>query len=687
MSERRRVVVLRLAAALGGVSAVITSVAGIALLGFDAWLTGFSFFLAFYALFFSAVTWLVAPRQPNNPVVWIMSASAFFGGIVEVGYMAAWFLYDVDLELLIGGELIPASLPTGAAWVIMVFAWTWIPAIMPQLTFGLLLFPDGKLPSLRWRGVGVLAAIGIVTLAIGSVWSYRPSSTAPADDGLVLGIGFVLTALAAVLSVAALVIRFRGSSGDTRHQIKWVLWGTSVFILMFMGFGFVLGGTEYEYLLLWPIILAEVVFLSCYGIAIAKYRLYDIDVVISRTFVYASLAVFITAVYVGIVVGVGLLFGAQDEPSVWLGVVATVAIAIAFQPLRRLLQRVANRIVFGRRATPYEVLSSFSQAVAAVDPDVLNEVAESLTEGTTATAASIWMTRDDGFHRIAAWPTATAEGESAPAGDRLGDITHDGERLGVISLTLPAGQSFPPNDERLLEQVSSGLGLALRNLLLTGDLQTRVDQLRESRRRIVSAQDKTRQALERDLHDGAQQRLVALKIKIGIGESMAEQQGLDDVRQILANVKDETDLTIDSLRTLARGIYPPLLEAEGLGPALTTQLHRAPMPVTVQAAGVGRHPREIEATIYFCVLEAVQNTVKHAQAQSVLVSVTDANGHLGFEVRDDGIGFDPDRAHGQGLINITDRLDAVEGTLEIESDPGHGTVVRGRVPVLEVVAS
>ena len=385
--------------------------------------------------------------------------------------------------------------------------------------------------------------------------------------------------------------------------------------------------------------------------------------------------------------GVGLLFGAQDEPNVWLGVVATVVIAIAFQPLRRRLQRVADRIVFGRRVTPYEVLSSFSQAVAAVDPDVLNEVAESLTEGTTATAASIWVTRDDGFHRIAAWPTATVEGESAPAGDRLEDITHDGERLGVLSLTLPAGQSLPPTDERLLEQVSSGLGLALRNLLLTDDLQTRVDQLRESRRRIVAVQDKTRQALERDLHDGAQQRLVALKIKVGIGESMAEQQGFDDVRQILANVKDETDLTIDSLRTLARGIYPPLLEAEGLGPALTTQLHRAPMPVTVQAAGVGRHPREIEATVYFCVLEAVQNTVKHAQAQSVLVSVTNTNGHLGFEVRDDGIGFDPDRAHGQGLINITDRLDAVEGTLEIESDPGHGTVVRGRVPVLEVVAS
>ena len=692
MSERRRVVALRLAAGLGGVSALIASVAGIAVGGFGAWFTGFSFFIAFYAMFFSVLTWMVAPRQPDNPVVWVMAASAFFGGMVDIGYLAASSFYDVDPELYLAPGYVPASVPTEAAWLIMVFGWTWIPAIFPQLTFGLLLFPDGKLPSPRWRWLGVFSAVAIVTTAVASVWSYHPSSTAPVENSQFLYIGFFLATLAAVLSLTALVIRFRDSSGDTRHQIKWVLWGTSTFILMFMGVGFVLGGTEYEYLLLWPFTLALSIFLGCYGIAVAKYRLYDVDIVISKTLVYGSLAVFITAVYVGIVVGVGVLFGTGDEPNPWLGIVATVVIAIAFQPLRRRLQRVANRIVYGRRATPYEVLSGFSQGVAAVDPEVLGQVAESLTEGTTATSAAIWVKRESVLHRIACWPAGLDLPEDVPingglpGADRVTDITHEGERLGIIGLALPPGQPFPPTDEHLFEQVAAGLGLALRNLLLTDDLRAQVDQLRESRRRIVAVQDKTRQMLERDLHDGAQQRLVALKIKVGIGASMAEKEGLNDVKHILDTVRDETDLTIDSLRTLARGIYPPLLEAEGLGPALTTQLLRMPLPVTVQAAGIRRHSRELEATVYFCVLEAVQNAIKHAQAKSVLVTISDTEHNLSFEVRDDGIGFDAETVdRGQGLLNMADRLDAVNGELDIGSTLDHGTAVVGRIPLREMV--
>jgi signal transduction histidine kinase len=272
--------------------------------------------------------------------------------------------------------------------------------------------------------------------------------------------------------------------------------------------------------------------------------------------------------------------------------------------------------------------------------------------------------------------------------DHSAPVTHDGEQLGIISLTLPPGLPFSPADEQLLEQVTAGLGLALRNLQLTEDLKARVVELRESRRRVVAVQDQTRQMLERDLHDGAQQRLVALKIKIGIGGSMAEKGDLDDVKQILAAVKAETDLTIESLRNLARGIYPPLLESEGLGPALSAQLQRASLPIAVQAAGMGRHPRELEATVYFCVLEAVQNAVKHARAKSVLVTVEDDDGFLGFEVRDDGIGFVPDAVtEGHGLLNMADRLDAVNGSFAITSTADHGTQVVGRIPIKEMVSA
>jgi signal transduction histidine kinase len=349
-------------------------------------------------------------------------------------------------------------------------------------------------------------------------------------------------------------------------------------------------------------------------------------------------------------------------------------------------------MVYGRRATPYEVLSSFSQQMAAVDPAVLGQMARMLTEGTTASAASIWMVRKKKLHRIAVFPEKAAnahiaDDEPIPDADQNAEVTHDGERLGLIALELPAGQPFPPADRTLLDQVAGGLGLALRNLQLTEDLRARVDELRESRRRVVAVQDQTRQMLERDLHDGAQQRLVALKIKVGLGAAMALKQGLTDVGGILETVRSEADLTIDSLRNLARGIYPPLLESEGLAAALTAQLRRAPLPVTVQAAGIRRQPREIEATVYFCVLEAVQNAIKHARAKSVLVTVTDDDDHLDFEVRDDGTGFDRNEpSAGSGLQNMADRLDALNGVLDVSTSPGHGTRIVGRIPVREVAA-
>ena len=693
MSDKTRVLVGRSMAAVGIVSALagwvwIVAIGQAALL-VPEWLM----LNGLLAIGTGLIAWIVLPSQPRNGAILPFVIVATTSGLFCLAFAGAMhFARDNGLDLEAFYASTPSDLPTLAALLLMMGSWLFIPFSL-LLTVALVLFPDGRPPSPRWRWT-VWASYG--SIAVQSVvvaWLFRPSGTVPYKDaessadfvqdlGPVVAFAEVASLAMIPVCVGGMILRFRRSSGVERRQLRLVVWGTGVAgaLALLSVVGDLLEVADPH----WPALLMVSVFVGSYGVAIAKYRLYDVDVVISKTLVYGSLAVFITAVYVGIVVGASVLFGAQDE--FWLGVVATVVIAIAFQPLRRWLQRFANRIVYGRRSTPYEVLSAFSQGVAAVDPEVLGQVAQSLTQGTTATAASIWVERNDQFHPIAAFPEGPLE-HGMRNGDRLEDITHDGERLGIISLTLPPAQPFPPTDEALLEQVSAGLGLALRNLQLTGDLQTRVDQLRESRRRIVAVQDQTRQMLERDLHDGAQQRLVALKIKIGISESMAQKQGLDDVSQILTTVKEETDLTIDSLRTLARGIYPPLLEAEGLGPALTTQLHRAQMPITVQAAGVERHPREIEATVYFCVLEAVQNSIKHAQAQSVLVSVSDTNGHLIFEIRDDGVGFDHDEAHeGHGLINILDRLDAVEGSLEIESDPGHGTVVRGTVPVPEVAS-
>ena len=273
----------------------------------------------------------------------------------------------------------------------------------------------------------------MIVQSVTVAYMYRPSSTLSyevsrssanfiRDLGPVVGAAEIVTTLLVPVCVAGLVVRFRRSSGEERQQFRVVVWGTAIgaTIAFFSTIADLIGLMDPRWL------ATSLVFIvgGSYGIAIAKYRLYDVDVVISRTFVYGCLAVFIAVVYVGIVVGVSQLLGTADEANIWLGVAATVVIAIAFQPLRRWLQRVANRLVYGRRSTGYEVLSAFSQNVAAIDPEVLTQTAHSLTEGTTATAATIWTIRDDTLHRAAFWPEdATVPQEVAANGDRSREQT------------------------------------------------------------------------------------------------------------------------------------------------------------------------------------------------------------------------------------------------------------------------
>lgn len=685
MSDRAVVKLLRGSAVAGAVMVVAASVAMIARLGFGFWVHEFDAFMVIYTIFFATFTWLVAPRQPRNALVWIMSLAAFFGGLTELSGVAIAVAFDLGPSM-VSGTISPSELPGGSAIAYMLTSWTWVPALLPTLTLGLLLFPDGELPSPRWRSVGLLAIGGMVLAAVGDAWGWRQSNPGVAGNSPIMFVGFGLAGLAAILSVAALISRLRASTGEAKHQIRWVLWGASIFIIVFMGLGPILGDTPYQDVLVPPIMAAEVIFIGSYGIAVAKYRLYEIDVVISRTFVYGSLAVIITGVYVAVVVGLGNLLGGGDQPNTLLAILATTVVAVVFQPLRRRLQKLANRVVFGRSATPYEVLSSFSQSVAAVDPQVFAKIARSLAEGTTARAVVISIAGEGGHHEIAAWPAGSTLVAGGPASDSLvqtAPIVHEGEELGSVELTLGAGQPFSPIDRRLLEQVASGLGLALRNLKLTEDLKSRVDELRDSRRRIVAVQDLTRRRVERDLHDGAQQRLVALKIKLGIGSSMAAEAGSGRLETAFTELRDQADATIDSVREFARGMYPPLLESEGLQVALADRARRASMPVTVQTTGLQRYTREAESAIYFCVLEAMQNAINHSAAASVIVMVEDRGDVLGFEVRDDGMGFDPGSV-GNGLVNAADRLEAVGGLLTVDSSPGRGTVVAGQIPVAEM---
>ncbi len=223
----------------------------------------------------------------------------------------------------------------------------------------------------------------------------------------------------------------------------------------------------------------------------------------------------------------------------------------------------------------------------------------------------------------------------------------------------------------------------MRNAALTEDLLDTIEQLRTSRQRLVTAQDEERRKLERNLHDGAQQQLVALTVKLGLLERLVERDP-GQAKMIAGQLQGDATGALEELRDLARGIYPPLLADQGLAAALASQARKSAVPVTIEAEGVGRYAREAEAAVYFSCLEALQNVAKYASATQVTVSLADGDGTLRFDVTDDGVGFDTaSSSYGTGLQGIADRLAALDGSIEVRSAVGVGTTVEGTLPVTE----
>ena len=645
---------------------------------------------------------LVIWRQPRNVVGWMLAFSGLAGLVASQAQDYSVYANIVQHHAAPGGRL--------SAWL---GSWIWQPGITLMLTFVLLLFPDGRLPSRRWRPVAWVTAATVVVGAVGMAVGSIPRSNFAVDtsgvitDRTRLADTQALTLFAFIMGLvclAGLIVRFRRSRGQERQQLKWFAYGGVLF-----AFGLVLSvitvlGPGHDRAPSWANNVQEFTSAAipiAIAIAVLKYRLYDIDVVISRTLVYGSLAVFITAVYVGIVVGIGTLIGSGGQPNLALSIVATSIVAVAFQPVRERLQKVANRLVYGNRATPYEVLSQFSERVAAsyAADDVLPRMAHVLADGTGAERAEVWLRSGDQLRATALWPNGDAPGAHPPVGlsgqllpaipgvDRAVAVRPQGVLLGALTVSKRQGESLTPVEEKLLEDLASQAGLVLKNVGLTAELLQRLDDLRASRQRLVAAQDEERRRLERNLHDGAQQNLVAIKVKLGLAEMFAEKDPAK-ARATLAELKVDTDEALDTLRDLARGIYPPLLADQGLAAALESQARKATVRVEVQADGIGRYAQDIEAAVYFCCLEALQNVQKYAAAQTAVVKLSGSGDALTFEVTDDGHGFDAGSVRrGAGLTNMTDRIDSLGGSLEVLSTPGRGTRIHGSLPVVATAAA
>ncbi len=661
-----------------------------------------SFLVAFVA--FPITGYVLASRRPDNSISWLLAGI----GLV--------FAIDICIgsysEYALRGGL--GGLQAGRV-VAGIEGPLWVPIVAIPATFLILLFPDGHLPSSRWRWFAwtLGASLVIVYLAIMLAPGKLDNAPIPVDNPLgqewlrpalpfVLGL-IALLPIAIVASLVSLVRRYRRSVGTERLQLRWLV-TAAVIVAVLYGIALPIGlvtGWDTNTTPLPISILESVAILSfalipvSIGIAVLRYRLLDIDLVISRALLFGALAIFITAVYVALVVGVGALLGGRADPV--LSAAAAATVALAFQPARRRAQRLADRLVFGKRATPYEVLSEFSDRIGsafAVD-DLLPKMARALADGTGAVRSDVWVRVGERLRPEGTWPSdaepidpidVSSVGDGTmSAGWMLEPVRHDGRLLGALSVRKRPGEQITPSEERLVRDLAGQAGLVMSNVALTEQLKEHIEQLRASRQRLVSAQDEERRKLERNLHDGAQQQLVAVAVKLRLLQQLIGRDS-DRAASMAGDLQGEVTTALEDLRDLARGIYPPLLADKGLLAALESQARRSPIPVSIGADGIGRYPREVESAVYFSCLEALQNVAKYAQATSAAVELSDGAGRLRFEVSDDGVGFDADRAtYGSGLQGMADRLSAIGGELRIRSTAGAGTTVTGEIPVVMLV--
>jgi len=409
------------------------------------------------------------------------------------------------------------------------------------------------------------------------------------------------------------------------------------------------------------------------------------------------------------------------RPNLLLGalVAAILLIALATSAASALARR--RREAASLSAIDF-VRSSFASQLSRGVPmgELLLQMVEALRDGFKLDAAELWLC-ESGSLRLAAvepraerksipitpaeatiaanahvssaawarvWLPALLEGrDQAPL--RVAPVSHDGQLFGLLlAERAHKEETLAAEVDITLEEVARELGVALNKARVDSSLQDSLERLREqaaelqaSRGRLVAAADAERRRIERNLHDGAQQHLVALSVKVRLLEQFAERDP-ERARSLMNQLHDDVSSAIEELRSLAHGIYPPLLSSAGLGVAMSAACRRAPLPASLEAEGVGRHAPELEAAVYFCCLEALQNAAKYAgEGASARVRIWEDAGGLLFDVVDDGAGFETNRpSEGAGFTNMRDRLGAVGGMLRVESGGG-GTRIQGVVPL------
>ncbi len=616
-----------------------------------------------YATTQAAAGALIVHRFPRHPIGWLLLLYALWEAVVADfptaygvrGAHEGWPLASVAELLGLTSWIFAAS------GLILLF----------------LLFPDGRLPSRRWRAViwawgagAVLAVPGwVLNARLGDnfVGGVNPYARAGFPAGALFGVGAALVSGALIASVVALLVRLRRARGAERDQLKWVVLAAALV-------GVVLPTSSALWTVWAPIQLLAAVALVLLPIAacvaILRHRLYDVDLVIARTVAYAVIAALLVAVYLAVTL---VAAGFVSAPFAAAG--ATLVVAVTFRRVHDAVQSLADQWLRPARHRAVIATSEFVDALRRGDATVSG-----------LEAALRRALRDDGFTLVLELPDGVVvdpDGREPPTAIAKHDAGRRSLRI-PIAAGATAVLSHREGDERLLAGVADAGALAIEIAALQVQLRRHLLEVEASRRRIQSVADEERRRIARDLHDGAQQRLVAtglmlrhaqLRADPALGTSM--EQAVVELTTSIDGAVAELTTSIDELRELAGGLRPGSLD-EGLGEALRELAARTPVRLDVCALPE-RFPSHLETAAYFVACEAVTNAVKHAEASQISLSLAQEDGSLVVTVVDNGRGgAEPHR--GTGLLGLADRIRAHHGNLELDSPIGGGTRLEARLP-------
>jgi signal transduction histidine kinase len=656
---------------------------------------------------------------------------------VRVGLILAWVIAGVAVSvrrpleplgpLVLAGTVLGGAAAASAAAlldnstagleVVRAAAVGLLPALGLHLVLAL---PTGELARRSHRAV---VGTGYVVALVGAIaiWAARPSVPL-----WILG----LEAVAAALVGGGLSnAHYRRSRGQERQRMQWFGWAVTVageVALVAIALRLFLG---------WPrslntvIVAATVTIPLSFVLCTSKRLVGRIDRLLAHTVSFTGLTGVVVAVYLVIVLGLGRTPDDDERSILLLSMVAAGIATLLYLPTRERLTLFSNRLVYGEQFAPDAALRTFGSRLSRAIPldELLLQLAESLRKTMALQAAEVWTGSEGVLERAVSLPErgparltlseserpfVARAGVAGPAWLgvwlprlldgragamlRVAPITHSGELLGLIVVERAADDdSFGEDDESALTELARQVGLALHNVQLDSALQEsleevrrQAEELRESRARVVAAADAERRKIERDLHDGAQQHLVALAVSLRLARQVADKDP-DQAKAMLDELGGSIQGAVQELRNLAHGIYPPVLMDRGLTAALEAAARRAALPTAVVAADdIGRLSQQIEAAVYFCCLEALQNAGKHAGEDArITITVSREPEGLLFEVADNGAGFDmaSTTIKGHGFVNMSDRVGAIGGTIRVDSEPGGGTRIAGTVPIAERV--